>query len=32
MEKGVHLFEIFKTAFYFKIFKFGKVTFGPVRV
>jgi hypothetical protein len=32
MEKVVHLFEIFKTIFYFKIFGLGKAIFGLVKV
>jgi hypothetical protein len=32
MEKVVHLFEIFKPIFYFKIFKLRKILFGSVKV
>jgi hypothetical protein len=32
MEKVVHLFESFKTIFYFKIFKLGKAVFGSVNI
>jgi hypothetical protein len=32
MEKVVHLFEILKNIFYFKIFKLRKVIFGLVKV
>jgi hypothetical protein len=31
MEKVVHLFEIFKTIFYFKFFRLGKAVFGSVK-
>jgi hypothetical protein len=32
MEKVVHLFEIFKTIFYFKYFGLRKTAFGSVKV
>jgi hypothetical protein len=32
MEKVLHIFEIFKTPFYFKFFELEKVTFGAVKV
>jgi hypothetical protein len=32
MEKYVHLFDIFKTIFYFKFLELGEVIFGPVKV
>jgi hypothetical protein len=32
MEKVVHLFESFKTRFYFKFFRLGKVIFGLVKI
>jgi hypothetical protein len=32
MEKAVHLFDIFKTTFYFKFLELGKVNFGSVKV
>jgi hypothetical protein len=32
MKKLVHLFEIFKTLFYFKFFELKKVLFGVVEV
>jgi hypothetical protein len=32
MDKVVHLFESFKTKFYFKIFRLGKVVFALVKI
>jgi hypothetical protein len=32
MKKVVHIFEIFKTIFYFKFLDLGKVPFGSVKV
>jgi hypothetical protein len=32
MEKVVSFFKFFKTIFYFKIFKLGKVLFGSVKI
>jgi hypothetical protein len=32
MKKVVHLFEIFKTIFYFKFLEHGKVKFGSIKL
>jgi hypothetical protein len=32
MENVVHLFEIFKSIFYFKFLELGKVIFGLVKI
>jgi hypothetical protein len=32
MDKLVHLFEIFKTIFYFKFLELGKVKFGSIKI